>query len=565
MRVLFHPGNPGFAINLSRIVGKASLPLQAANSIAGLRTQISATSVNVGNIIHNEAVAKTFQLDLQQSCMANIERLYRAEAKADKKTFQKILAKNYDAVVFSFANMIAPAIPGHEAQQAQHMAQLADITEAINVPLYVLGMGMQKPLQSADDIHPEQVRFLKAVNAKAEIFGVRGAHTETFLHKIGCTNAKALGCPSLYLYPDNIHAIEPLAYNSSLKTLTAGYLARRYLLGEDTHRLKALQKIGTSLDASYVFQNDLFTLQELEHVPHLYDDATGTCNGEILNLYFKTFGHDIPEFDFRLFRDPRAWRQFAATKDCFVGDRFHGGVVALQTGRPSLFLYDDLRVEELTNHFGIPSIPIDEFNAKSMPQVFETAFSKVRLDEMKETYEMRCQEYFSLAQECGLKPVRQVPRKTQMQPPARRGLLKDRKALLAARTLFENCDGGIELGEVVLTAMARGRATQKTVNEFVADWLAKNPAPFSEAVALRCGNLLARHRYHDAVIALYTAWKSPQDEGWTERSIDQVVHSLYALKRSDEAMQFLAKVQENTPLKEAFRRKMATKLGVDTV
>ncbi|WP_392342680.1 polysaccharide pyruvyl transferase family protein (plasmid) [Phaeobacter sp. BS23] len=50
--------------------------------------------------------------------------------------------------------------------------------------------------------------------------------------------------------------------------------------------------------------------------------------------------------------------------DVYIGDRFHGGVAALQAGQPTIFLKHDNRVAELTEHFGLLSAEHAEIHAQ---------------------------------------------------------------------------------------------------------------------------------------------------------------------------------------------------------
>lgn len=565
MRVLFHPANPGFSPNFSKILGKSSLPLQAANSLSGTRSQVNATSPNVGNIVHNEAVAKTFDIDLTYSCMASIERLFKFEARGNIKNFQNILRTNFDAVIFSFANMIAGPVQGKEAAQAAQMERLAEITDAINIPLYVFGMGMQNPLTSANDIKPELLNFLKKINEKAQIFGVRGSNTERFLKSIGCSEAIALGCPSLYVYPDNILNIKPLQQTLGLNISTAGYLDRKHLLGYQPERFEALQKIAHTYQASYVFQNDLYTLHELENVASLYNDADGSCDPKILHPYFGSFGYEVAINDFRFFRDPRAWRQFASSKDCFIGDRFHGGVTSLQSGRPALFLVHDLRVQELTDHFALPNITIEKLLDDDLYATVQNAFGTQKIQEMHEVYSERLNQYLSLTARCGLRPLN----KPSCKQNPKTDLYKlepdhkfSSKNVEHAIKLYQEQGASEELAEVVISAMIKSSEDESIVLSFVSSVLERCNAPsnLSEAYIFRIGRMLVRDHYFKSAVLLLDKWNPNLSGDWSERTITIKIQALAAVKKFKAANRALEIGIQSNVLSDSARKRLAKRL-----
>jgi hypothetical protein len=423
MRAFLHPANPGYATSRSRISQKAGIPLKAASTIRQIRDQISASSPNVGNLIHNEAIAKTFLFDTQLSAMGSIEHLYRVECSSNERRFKEKLSSNFDAVVFSYANMVAPPLAGREDSQRKHFSALTEIVHSINLPFYVFGVGMQNRLSSQHDILPELLEFLQELNRKAHIFGCRGAETEAFLKRIGCDRAQALGCPSLYVFPNEIRSIEPVFDVFNKRGMTAGYLDRKHLLGYQEDRIRSLEKISSKLDLSYVFQNDLLTLTELEDVPNLFRDADNSCDEQTINPYIESFGYKIDINQYYFFRDSRSWRQYAKSRDYFFGDRFHGGVVSLQTGRPALFVFNDVRVQELTEHFGLPSVSLSGVIESDLGDVLEAAFGKDSITKMQDIYADKFQEYMGVVTKAGLSPLTGIYEKPRKRPEIDAGVL----------------------------------------------------------------------------------------------------------------------------------------------
>jgi len=406
MRIFFHPANFGVAPNSARVITKSSLPLQAFDSIKDVETELAATTPNVGNIVHNEAVAKAFRADRRRSCMAPLERFYLKECESNLNKFQSAMRNNFDAVVLSFANMIAvPPQQRRSAQQA-HMERLCEILEALPIPFYVFGMGKQDVIEDAGKLTPGMDEFLRLLHRKAKLFAVRGNHTRDFLHSMGCSSAVALGCPSLYVYPDNMLSLETPNTKPGATVLTAGYLGLRHLGGHQPERVEFLRVLAEKYKTNYTFQNDVYGYHELKAVRGFYDDATGRCDKGILDNYLTVLGVEPINFEgYWHFRDARAWRQLAEAHDFYFGDRFHGGVVALQVGKPALFMYRDLRVKELTDHIGAPNCSFESLGEKPLEEVVHAAFTSERLEQYKDTYSMRAAEFYQHCEQVGILPL----------------------------------------------------------------------------------------------------------------------------------------------------------------
>lgn len=535
MRAFFHPANPGYPSSHANLHLKTGLPLQSARTLKQLRSQISASSNNVGNVVHNEAVAKTFEFDPALSVMGGIEGFFRSECSSKRLEFQQRLSSNFDAVFFSFANLIAPPIIGKEESQKQHFSRLSEIVRAINVPLYVFGIGMQECLESKEDILPELSEFLNEINKKAEIFGCRGAETQSYLRSIGCDRAIALGCPSLYVYPSQVQSIKPIEDVNNKKGITAGYLDRRHLLGYQPERMSSLLKLSSNLDLSYVFQNDLLTLLELDDIPGLYSDADNRCDPRIISSYLNSFGYSFPVSDYRFFRDARSWRQFASAKDYFFGDRFHGGVVCLQTGRPAFFIYNDVRVKELTDHFSIPNISLQNVIAGDVLEVLGQAFSKQSIDKFQDTYNERLKEYFDITKRAGLVPLK--------------GLYAKRKSLdnnihyfseatsnvddsavgrkISAAVNLSNL-GGWSLASVerLICALSEVEAENKILDLILVVLEKEHSENLDEALFFRLSQVLLKSNSDSSCEVLLRFYLNQNESIWTERILKAFIEVL---------------------------------------
>lgn len=555
MRAFLHPANPGYPSSTSKISTKTGLPLQSARTIRQLRSQISASSMNVGNVVHNEAIAKTFEFDTALSVLGGIEGFYRTECRSKPKEFQQKLSENFDAVFFSFANLIAPPLnSGKEELQRQQFSRLAEIVRNINIPLFVFGVGMQERLVKKEQILPELVEFMLEVDQKAEIFGCRGAETQSYLRTIGCNNVKVLGCPSLYVYPSHVQSIRPLDDVVGKHGITAGYLDRKHFLGYQPERMASLSKIASHLNLSYVFQNDLLTLSELEDVPDLYSDADNRCDPKIINSYIESFGYRVPIGDYRFFRDARSWRQYASTQDYYFGDRFHGGVVSLQTGRPALFIHNDVRVKELAEHFSLPSVSLAETTSGDVTETLEKGLSRDSIEAMHDTYSMRLNEYFDTASGAGLVPLNGLHKRRQRKPASSEPIAAIMKMKLGAVSSNTKIAGAMNLAAMSCWSLAGSERLISVLAEFhekdaieevIKLVLAREPISTpDESVYFRIAQVLFRMGLDQDCESLLRHFHGRPDAVWTERVARILIDVLIRRGNLTDADEYLRMAKE---------------------
>lgn len=503
--------------------------------------------------------------------MGGIERFFKSECKSNSAEFKRKLSENFEAVVFSFANMVAPPVKGKEESLKQHFGRLSEIVRQINVPLFVFGVGMQERLTAKEDILPELSEFLLELNQKAEIFGCRGAETEAYLRHIGCDRALALGCPSLYVYPSRVRSINALSEVKNKTGTTAGYLDRRHLIGYQPERILSLEKITNKLNLSYVFQNDLMTLSELENVHGIYSDADNSVDSEIINSYIESFGVQVSVKEYRFFRDPRAWRQYASHHDFFFGDRFHGGVVSLQTGRPALFIYNDLRVRELTEHFGIPSVSLKDVLDGDVEDIVVNAFSKTRTAQMRDIYDERVKEYFEIARKVGLLAIEGVSPKKAATLKGEKELLDSLSKLMPGPDLEGKLRGSIRLAvlgrwalasvERLIIILSELQQSEKILEviQFIVEMT--DLAPLDEALIYRIGRLLVRSKADLSCELLLRGFLQQSKAPWTERNLLTLIDVQLRTGNALAARQFFVEAQDRNCLNPELVRRLNLRIN----
>lgn len=345
-------------------------------------TELYARTDNKGNMIHGEAPARIIDCDRSRSCYVSVEALdnashWPAERIADE------LSTRFDLVVYSTANAIRPNLnPGCTAQ----------VLDGLRCKFIVLGMGMQNSLPpTTEGLHPNLVSLLEVCDRKAAIFGVRGLETERWLKEVGFGKAKALGCPSFFVYPKNvlgIQAPDPLRVRNAI---TGGYIHGK------VPRATALLRLFEGFEAHYVMQEELPILKSdglIGDDPDLYNDATGELRKESIdNALEHIHRRKIPFASYRWFLDPNAWRQFASHFDFYLGDRLHGGVAAMQSGVASLLLAEDQRVMEIADFFSLPRIATKDALNTKLPDILAERLNEASVSAMKDAYAQRLSNF----------------------------------------------------------------------------------------------------------------------------------------------------------------------------
>ncbi len=398
MRILFH--GPGVVTYRPKLSFPITIGVQPTNvtTINGLRATHAITG-NRGNLIHAEAPARIFEKSGPHSCYANIAGLLNAFGDG----FSDRLASRFDVIVISMANFIRPTHDG---------AELFRALKALDgkVKFVVLGAGLQgsHPLSSMTQGNRD---LLAIMNEQAAVFGLRGERTAEWLHQNGFHNGTVVGCPSLFSYPESILSLSydaALAKGSNLDVMTAGHLSfhGQHL---DPRGVK-LANAFAGIKAAYVMQDEIFGYGALLDTLGLYHDGASTLDAKTINSYLND-RTGLP-FDFHrhyYFNEAGAWRQAALRHDIFIGDRFHGGVAALQGGIPAIFLSQDNRVAELTEYFALPALSTAKFTELGLEETMKTFLTPESLAKTKARYRERHAHFAEVMGRHGLKVARTLP------------------------------------------------------------------------------------------------------------------------------------------------------------
>jgi Polysaccharide pyruvyl transferase len=384
---------PPMRILFQRVGSRMDGVLPASATLDQLRADMQLVSPNVGNLVHLEAPMKLLE--------------YRRAAPAPVRPGGAIsdLDRRYDGMVISYANMIRPRSEPDAATILKRESEAARIAST-TCRVFVFGVGIQEQLPpSPEAVDPELFALLKVINDKAAIFGVRGEETERWLHSVGLTNARALGCPSMYVYPRNIMGIRSPSRGRILRVGTAGRLQRN----NEPGRFEAISRIGHAFKTSYIFQTDFgAAFRRYDPSARIYDEATGEVDRAAVLEATRGLNADLPFRDYRLFRTTESWRSFAASKDAYFGDRFHGAVMFLQSRKPAIILQNDARVRELTAFFNLPTVTTREVLENDPTELLHERLSVSALRDMRKMYAIRYRQFRSVLAQSGLRLLNDI-------------------------------------------------------------------------------------------------------------------------------------------------------------
>lgn len=171
--------------------------------------------------------------------------------------------------------------------------------------------------------------------------GVRGEETATILHKLGITNVEPVGCPTYFEMGANRPALVKKQLTPYDRALGANPWAR------------VLQDEKDWIDFLY-FSNKL---PDQTHITpaELFQNTQGQC---------------------RCFAGIEAWKKFVSQYTFSLFGRMHGGILAINSGVPSVITNGDLRAREMCSLFGIPLRPGLQVNEHMWRRIYEeTDFS----------------------------------------------------------------------------------------------------------------------------------------------------------------------------------------------
>ena len=320
---------------------------------APIEAKLRATVGNVGNML--------FETALKNQLSNDVEEIWRVQD----------IPEDLDLLILSMSNFISPATD---------LKVFADEIEKKKVnKIVMVGCGAQAyDANEQIDLKPGTKRFVDLLSERSKSVGVRGVYTAQVLEKMGYKNTDIVGCPSVY-WPGikGWPQLEPRAKFESRK-----YGIHCTPSGKYRDAVKSLLRFGMKNRCYYLCQSEISYLDR-ENIHRDFTYYLGTTEeASECHAHFGEFG--------KIFFELQDWVDFNSTLDFVVGSRFHGNVVTMLAGRPSLSLVFDTRTKELSDHYSLPYIHFEDFDGDKPVEYY---MEKTDYSTFYGTYPTRLLEY----------------------------------------------------------------------------------------------------------------------------------------------------------------------------
>lgn len=253
--------------------------------------------------------------------------------------------------------------------------------ETTDAPLAVVGLGAQSPDDDPaflDDL-PDARRFVDVLVERSRSISVRGDFTAAVLERLGATDLRVTGCPSMFysLTPPQVSTSPALGTPAqhlgvSLHTgLHRGRFCRNAGQTMRKHGRTIAHAIETSAEVSLFEQGVLreFIVGDAAR-PRQEREAAAQA---ILERFPGPHGLVPGDLVERLVSvgSVEDWLDRAREVDAMVGFRFHGNMVALTQGVPCFYFVYDSRITEFCRLYRLPHRPVEEPFADPVTAILE--------------------------------------------------------------------------------------------------------------------------------------------------------------------------------------------------
>lgn len=183
-------------------------------------------------------------------------------------------------------------------------------------PIIPMSIGIQAPEYDMNfRLHPSTVHVFRELSELSKL-GVRGEFTAEILNRHGIKNIQIIGCPSLYMggYGFRIQK----AADVEREEIFSNYRTLSNTINTDAER-RILEYLAEN-SGQYIDQNRCYFSKEvLESLPEIVQNKIIQKK----KIFF-------------IFED---WQKYVSRFKFGIGGRFHGNVIALLAGVPTLFWF----------------------------------------------------------------------------------------------------------------------------------------------------------------------------------------------------------------------------------
>lgn len=342
-------------------------------SIEDLLTKRYDVGDNVGNLLFINAVGES--IDPEGKNTVEITH-YRADVSEAEKINER------------FDCFILPLADAFRDDNIEQLKRMTCLIKKLTIPCVVIGVGLRTKYGSAvNEPHAfdEAVKeFVKAVLDKSNCLGLRGERTAAYLKHLGFQGEKdftPIGCPSMCMAGAGLKIRDVLLAPSSRIALNGNDLAPEHLS-------RVFRKTIEEYSDSYIVQQRESEIADV----YLCKYAGGKAFRVPGSLYgAKLYEKMLREGRIKGFPNIYRWAEFLSNVDFCLNSRFHGTVVSLLAGTPSLIIPIDSRMQELVEYHAIPSIPVSDVRDTDN---LESLMSRVDIHSPETVAQRNLQHYF---------------------------------------------------------------------------------------------------------------------------------------------------------------------------
>lgn len=274
---------------------------------------------------------------------------------------------------------------------------VVDACKSISCPIYFIGLGVNASLVeyektefgSLEILDPIVKELIATVERSGGAIGVRGHYSKAYFDSVYMSDStRVTGCPSICQFgsfPTTIH-------NPLPKILGSIALNGQHLFDKISH----LKFNASSVE---------FICQDWAIAPLLFPEHMMKSDWRrMLDLNAANLQMFAQE-KVKIYDSIDAWSEHLTQKvDCVVGTRIHGGLIALFSGVPALFLNWDSRLAELTHLYGLPSLKFDDWDGSlELLQNYQWDSANTRFNECRKLFDIFFKD-FGLPIRSGVRP-----------------------------------------------------------------------------------------------------------------------------------------------------------------
>ncbi|MEP9370169.1 polysaccharide pyruvyl transferase family protein [Xanthobacter sp. VNH20] len=275
----------------------------------------------------------------------------------------------YDVIVIAAANFLFPAFD---------FAGMAAFIERTNLPCVMVGVGAQSNTFSPDiELKPGTKRLMEIVSERSKLIGVRGPFSAEVLEHIGITNVQVTGCPSYYMScKPELKIAKPALPQTPRMAINLSRDVLKHSFDADQMR-KVIRQIASEAvryGADFIAQTEMdeIILTESPGTPEAdaaleraYGFFSGIADEPALREWLRTH--------MRVYWSVDDWIREVKTCDFVFGQRFHGNMIAIQSGVPAMFVCHDSRTTEMCSFLGLPYVSLKELDTVNARELYEKA------------------------------------------------------------------------------------------------------------------------------------------------------------------------------------------------